>query len=201
MAVDYRDTAKRLADQRSKEEPILKILTQIATDYHNAHTYLGKDGYVCGDMACDVWDMIISKGIHAKIEIGNVEQDIESTREANHAWVIVDVAPGKQVAVEATGGFLVYPEQNKRYFYGHAFGDPRDFKEYVRLLKKFREARERGRQVGESYNEMVAQYNSATGPARTALKSLLEQRKAVLNQLHSDFQDCQRELDSLLANK
>jgi len=62
--------------------------------------------------------------------VGNVEKDMRSLEEANHAWVLAEVAPGEWLAVEATGGFVVFQNENGRYYIGRIFSSPREFKEF-----------------------------------------------------------------------
>ncbi len=117
------------------------VLSKIVSDYHKAHTYIGKqngaddDIYVCGDMACDVWDMVQKAGINAKVAIGNVDADIKSFRDANHAWVLAETTPGNWLALEATGGFVVNGAENKRYYnHAHGFPTPKEFREYIEII-------------------------------------------------------------------
>src|SRR5438093_12376543 len=104
----YKQAAKEIARQQSSPEAKnVKIVSQIVSNYHRTHTYIGKDIFVCGDMASDVWNMVQTKGINAKILIGNVERSISSPLEVNHAWVLAEVSPGSWLALETTGGFVV----------------------------------------------------------------------------------------------
>ena len=105
------------------------ILSQIVADYCRSHTYSKEEWFVCTDMACDVWNMVKTKGIPAKIQVGNVQSDIDSLSAANHAWVLAEASPGKWVALEATAGRLVYADENPRYYRGWSFDNPRKFKE------------------------------------------------------------------------
>jgi hypothetical protein len=107
----------------------IAILSQIVSDYCKSHTYSKQDSFVCVDMACDVWDMVKTKGIPAKIQVGNVESDIGSLSAANHAWVLAEASPGIWVALETTAGRLVYADENPRYYRGWSFDNPRTFKE------------------------------------------------------------------------
>jgi hypothetical protein len=83
------------------------ILAQIVAEYHRTHTYVGNDIYQCVDMASDVWNQVLTKGIEAHVMVGNIEKDIVTLLDANHAWVLAEVSPGKMVALETTGGMLV----------------------------------------------------------------------------------------------
>lgn len=107
----------------------IAILSQIVSDYYRIHTYLKEDKFVCTDMACDVWDIVKTKGIPAKIQVGSVESDIGSLRAANHAWVLAEASPGKWIALETTAGRLVYPDENPRYYRGWSFDSPKKLKE------------------------------------------------------------------------
>ncbi len=112
------------------------IVKGIAQEYHSTHTYLGvqagqsSDIYVCLDMAKDVWNMIKTRGINAVIEVGNVNQDITTIHDVNHAWVLAEVSPMQWLAVETTGGFTVTREENSRYYGGLQFDTPADLKKY-----------------------------------------------------------------------
>jgi transglutaminase-like putative cysteine protease len=123
-----RQIAEDLAAPHQETERIA-ILSQIVGEYRRNHTYLKEEWFVCTDMAIEVWNMVRTKGIPAKIQVGNVGADITSLREANHAWVLAEASPGKWVALEATAGRLVYADENPRYYRGWSFDNPRKLKE------------------------------------------------------------------------
>jgi hypothetical protein len=112
------------------------IVKGIAQEYHRTHTFLGTQTgqsaniFVCVDMSKDVWDMIETQGIHAQIRIGNIDKDKPSISEADHAWVMAEVAPEQWLAVETTGGYVVYQTDNPRYYYGWTFNTPADLSKY-----------------------------------------------------------------------
>jgi hypothetical protein len=107
----------------------ITILSQIVSDYYRNHTYSMEDRFVCSDMACDVWNMVKTKGIPAKIQVGNVESDVETIAKANHAWVLAEACPGKWIALETTAGRLVSADENPRYYRGWSFENPKQYKE------------------------------------------------------------------------
>jgi flagellar basal body-associated protein FliL len=47
----------------------VRIANEIVANYHKTHTYSLNDFYICADMASDVWDMLKTQGINAKIQI------------------------------------------------------------------------------------------------------------------------------------
>jgi len=126
--------AEEVSRQNAQKLEKFKTVSKILSDYHKAHTYIGTDTgaaqniFACGDMACDVWNMVITKGIEAKIMVGNVEKDINSIAEVNHAWVMAEVFPGKWLALETTGGYVVSPD-HARYYHGYMFSNPKEFKD------------------------------------------------------------------------
>ena len=125
--------ARQEADAREAgdtEQEKIAILRQIVADYRKSHTYSMADRFVCADMACDVWDMVKTKGLEAKIQVGNIERDITSVSEANHAWVLAETSSGKWLALETTAGQVIYRNQNPRYYSGWSFDNPGAFKKF-----------------------------------------------------------------------
>lgn len=121
----------------SPEETKVRKLKKIVEDYHKTHTYSLPDLFVCADMAIDVWDIVETQGIHAIIKVGNVNRDINTIQEANHAWVMAEIKPNQYVALETTGGYLVCDTpsfcsvNNDRYLFGWKFDNPKDFKDNI----------------------------------------------------------------------
>jgi hypothetical protein len=118
------------ADTSDLDRQKTEVLATLTSDYHKNHTYFLEDKFVCVDMACDVWDMVRTKGFPAKIQIGNVNRDINSITEADHAWVLAEVSPGKWLALETTAGRAVLLQENPRYYRGWSFDNPKKYKEF-----------------------------------------------------------------------
>jgi hypothetical protein len=105
--------------------------------YHETHIYSEYDFFVCSDMALDVWDMLKAQGISAVIQIGNVKTPTDNITEADHAWVLAEVSLGKYLALETTGGYAVWPEENPLYYSGWAFHNPQEYKRFVKLEQQY----------------------------------------------------------------
>jgi len=176
-----------------------QLLSQIVSDYHRDHTYRKDDSFVCGDMASDVWNIVQTKGISAKIMIGNVERDVTSPRDYNHAWVLAELSAEESLALEATGGYVVRYEENARYYSGHAFSTPRQLKEYSSLAQQSNAANLKYNNAVDDYNQMVGQYNSADAGRRIWLDRELVQRKAIANQRKADLNELDGRLRTLLS--
>ena len=122
---------ERVAGENPSEEAgKIRILSDIVSDYHRNHTYIDGGVFVCGDMACDVWNMVKTKGIAAKIQVGNVDRHITSLHEANHAWVMAETSPGCWLALETTAGRVVHRNENEEYYSGWSFANPKEFREF-----------------------------------------------------------------------
>jgi hypothetical protein len=119
-------------------------LQKIVREYRLSHTYSIADLFVCADMSIDVWNILKTKRINARIMAGRVDLDInnlnglEYISNINHAWVVAEPQAGMAVPLETTGGFVVAPDKpNYRlYLEGLDFGNPRSFKEFIELRSR-----------------------------------------------------------------
>lgn len=109
----------------------------IVERYHETHIYSEYDFFVCSDMALDVWDMLKAQGINAIIQIGNVKSGAKDITDADHAWVLAEVSPGSYLALETTGGYAVWGDDNPLYFKGWSFDNPREYKRFVELKHEY----------------------------------------------------------------
>jgi len=157
----------------SREATNIAVLGEIVADYKSKNTYIGKqtgaetDIYVCVDMAMAVWNQVKTRGIEALILIGNVTQDMHSIFDANHAWVLAEVRPGLYLALETTGGFVEYESQHPEYYFGHAFANPKELKEFVALLSELDTARRKFSEATDSYDSSPSPSTLAVLEART----------------------------------
>lgn len=139
----------------TQTEKNIQICEELVVEYHRTHTYYGADIYVCGDMACDVWNMLKTRGINAKIALGNVQREATHFTDANHAWVLAEVSPNGWLALEATGGYVVWPKDNSLYYRSWNFYTPKQFREYLALLRQYAAP-----QTVEDRNEIIRKINA-----------------------------------------
>lgn len=147
------------------------IVEKIVSDYYNTHTYSKVDLFVCSDMSIDVWNLVKTKGINAKICAGNIEKNISNYKtreyfnEINHAWVIAETSPFRYVALEPTGGYLVWGEnrsadeesvENGLYYEGFCFDNPAEFKRFIELREDYLIVCGEADQMIEYWNENYA---------------------------------------------
>ncbi|QYZ79473.1 PEGA domain-containing protein [Methanofollis formosanus] len=138
-------------------EANVAVVREIVETYRETHTYSDADFFVCADMALDVWNMIETRGIDAKIAIGDVERSGEELHEADHAWVLAETSPGVWTALETTGGFVV--DDDEQYQEGWFFDTPRGFKEFIDLSNRYNAGVEQYDDLEKRYNRKVERYN------------------------------------------
>jgi TPR repeat protein len=198
--IRFAEATKTLTERSAKSSEFIATLTGIVSDYHKTHTYLtnatGDSIYVCGDMACDVWNMVISKGINARIVVGDVKEDITSVAQAKHAWVLAEISDGEWLALEATGGYVVRLNENKKYFFGCSFSTPKEYRDFEHMKRQFNDALLKGRGAEDSYNKLVAEYNGADKNGKVSLKDLLQQQAGVLNDRVSELTQLKTGMDT-----
>lgn len=151
----------------SPSDTNIRILKEIVASYHATHTYSLPDFYVCADMALDVWNMVRTRGIPAKIAVGNVGQAAAKVNEYNHAWVVAEYSPGDWIAMETTGGYLVPNEVG--YYRGIFFETPKDFKTYLDLMKDYNSEVSRIAAIAKDYNAKVEEYNTESAKLNAAV--------------------------------
>lgn len=175
----------------------LERLQKIVRDYHSSHTYSKDDLFVCVDMAIDVWNILKTKRIAAKIMAGRVDQDITHLNglqyigQINHAWVVAEPLPGAAVPLEITGGFVVTPDMpNYRlYFEGPDFSSIKAFKGFIELRSKAFDTCQQVHAMEDHFNATFA--GRPVTEDAIAYKGRLEQKAQdcveVLSQLQKVF--------------
>jgi len=184
----------------SQTERNIRIANEIVANYHKSHTYTLTDFYVCGDMASDIWDMLKTEGINAKINVGNIDKEVTSFSDANHAWVLAEVGPNQYLALEATGGYSVKKTDNPRYYSGWSFYNPKQLKDYEQLLKQHSVALNKYNSALNDYNAIVSQYNNAGLLSRISLKGQVEDKALILEQRSQDLNQIIQQIMGLLMS-
>lgn len=144
----------------SQEDTNIRVLRQIVEDYHKIHTYSLYDYFVCADMAQDVWNIVETQGMRALLVAGNIKNPDAGWKDYDHAWVIVEAAPRQWIALETTGGFLVYKNNNLNYYRGIFFENPKDLKTNMDLRRDYNNEIERSSAIVSQYNAKVSEYNA-----------------------------------------
>lgn len=181
------------------EEKSIQISKEVVEEYHQNHSYYGENIFVCGDMANDVWNMLKTRGINAKIQIGNVNKDDAALFESNHAWVLAEVSANKWLALETTGGYLVYFKNNPRYYRGWCFYTPKQFKEYLQLLTQYTDQLSKYNDATKQYDYLISQYNQANILKNATLYDQVKTQDTIVKQRINDFNEVISKMMALLT--
>jgi hypothetical protein len=192
---------KELPGLQEKEK--IGLLYNILKDYHSKHTYErgNRDVFVCVDMANDVWNIVRTKGFNAKIQAGNLDKDIDSIADANHAWVLAEVSPGTWVALETTAGEIVYREDNPRYYFGHTFADSGAVKEYQALAREYNTVLVKYNAAVDEYNRLLERYKNANSYTQASMENRLMEKKGEAESRKKDLREILQKLNSLLLER
>jgi hypothetical protein len=159
-------------DGWSRNPDNIEIVEHVVADYHEDHTYILEDFFVCSDMAIDVWNLVKTKGVNAQICAGNIDEDIFRKTDwdyvlgnMNHAWVLAETSPFSWLALETTGGYVVWGEGNGDYgdvendlYYSSkiCFPNPKDFKEFITLRDRYFDVCTEANYLTDWWNDEVA---------------------------------------------
>ena len=176
----------------------VRICEEVAKQYHETHTYVKNDVFDCDNMACDVWNMLKTKGVNAKIVVGNVDLDKYNMEDWNHAWVIAEIAPDKWLAIECTEGYIVYEKDNPRYYRGHFFNNPKSLRDFNQLYTTYQTQLNEYDAAINFYNALVDEYNDVDYYTRAYLKSGLQVAKLEMEQKERDLDTTKAKLDAVL---
>lgn len=172
----------------------MKIIEQIAAQYHQNHSYTLEADFVCLDMAIDVWNQLITHGIEAKIMGGNIRENITAwnfrqlARESDHAWVVAWIGPREKVAIETTEGKIIKPDMPNAsvYFKGIEFDSPAQIKHFELLRRKMNDACRAAQDLINEWNQNIS---VKPMPAAEAIagKSRIEQKKQECENIYREL--------------
>ena len=178
----------------------LEELSGIAVEYRKTHSYSLLDLFVCTDMSIDVWNIIETRGIAALICAGNIDEAPRNHSNyediifsMDHAWVLAEPSPGSSIAVETTGGYLVYPKgraiaggvENDLYYSGACFPSPKEFKDFLDLRNRYFDSCRQYSQFAQFWNDNYA--GRGASPESTKYKGRLEAKQEECRQFTSEL--------------
>ena len=170
----------------------------VVKNYHDTHVYSEYDLFVCGDMASDVWNMLKAQGIESVIAIGNIDASIGDIVQSNHAWVLAEVSPGENLALETTAGRVVSKSENARYYRGWTFSSPAGLKSNNELVREYEVRVGIRNEINDKANEVLEEHNRATNQATAdKLKAVYEKLVELRESQEAGLDDIKAELNSL----
>lgn len=174
------------APAESLEERNVRISEEIVKKYHETHVNNESEMVECGDMACDLWEMLENEGIHTKIMIGRLDREVANLSEADHAWVVAEIAPNTWLALDPTEG---QSATNPLYYSGWHFATPTDFRRYEQLLTQFNDQSSKYGTERLKYQRMVEEYNIAGILTKIEMNDEVQTQRAIVAQRQEEMSD------------
>lgn len=116
----------------------------------------------------------------------------------NHAWVLAEVSPGSWLAVECTGGYIVYSDENEMYYQGLTFSNPGNYRDFLSLYRDWKIKALDYETERSYYNELIKTYNNASQSEQIAMKSGIDVAQRTLHEKEQAFLKTDSELNALL---
>ena len=126
--------------------------------------------------------------------------DSEKIDNLTHAWVLAEVSPDSWLALECTGGYTVSIEENKSYYRGLIFSNPKDYRNFFELYKIWKIQAQDYENERLFYNQMVKTYNNASYSEKTLMKSSMEFAEKSLQEKEKKFLETDSKLKLLLLH-
>lgn len=175
----------------------LETVTNIIEFYHATHAYSKADLFVCSDMASEIWSMLKAQGIDSLICVGDIDISISDILLSTHAWVLADI-DGQYLALETTGGYVVYKKDNPLYYQGWYFDSPADMKSYNELVKEYNVRVTLINQIIVEDQAVVDAHNAASNPTEAAkLKAVHDMLEKLINSQEADLLAIEAEINNL----
>ena len=159
-----RDKAVRDMLDKARRNTRLGEIAAIAAQYHATHTYSMLDYFVCVDMALEMANILKTRNFKPLVVAGTTKTDVSGMepermiRTFDHAWVVVELEPGVNVAVETTAGVVADEKipNFERYYQGLVFENPRQAKDTDVLIRTINEDCKRVGELIEDWNRTKA---------------------------------------------
>jgi outer membrane murein-binding lipoprotein Lpp len=179
-------------------ETTVETVKNIIEYYHDTHAYSAADLFVCSDMAAEVWSMLKAQGIDSLIVVGNKDTAINDIILSDHAWLLAEVGEGQYLAVETTGGYVVYENENPLYYQGWYFDSPADMKSYNELVREYNVRVEIRNYLATEVNKAAEVYNQSSNPTESArLLAVYEKLLEIEAALEADILAVEATINSL----
>ncbi|WP_048065282.1 zinc ribbon domain-containing protein [Methanosarcina acetivorans] len=116
----------------------------------------------------------------------------------NHAWVLAEVSPGSWLAIECTGGYIVYSDENEKYYQGLTFSNPKNYRSFLSLYRDWKIKALDYETEKSYYNELVKPYDNASHSEQVVMRSGIEIAQRTLYEKEKAFLKTDSELNALL---
>lgn len=145
-----------------------------------------------------------SSGSLGEIEIPNRNyaslnlSNSSSIENFNHAWVLAEVSPDSWLAIECTGGYIVYSDENEKYYQGLTFSNPKNYRSFLFLYRDWKIKSLDYESEKAYYNERIKSYNDASSSEQITMESGIEVAQRTLYEKEHAFLKTDSELNALM---
>ena len=115
-----------------------------------------------------------------------------------HAWVLAEVSPGFWLAIECTGGYVVYSNENENYYHGLTFSNPKNYRSFLDLYRDWKMQTMDYENEKLFCNRLAETYNNASYSEKLAMKSSMEIAEDRLREKEQVFLEIDSGLKALL---
>lgn len=115
-----------------------------------------------------------------------------------HAWVMAEVSPGNWLAIECTGGYVVFSEKDEKYYHGLTFSNPKDYRIFLDLYSKWQNQVKDYKNEQLCYNELLNVYDNSNYTEQSNLKGSVKREGEILQEKEETFLKTDSELQALL---
>jgi hypothetical protein len=115
-----------------------------------------------------------------------------------HAWVLAEVSPGNWLAVECTGGYVVHIEEDRKYYSGLTFSNPRNYRSFLELYSNWKTQIKDYEKEREYYNKLLDTYKNVNYYDQAAMEKSIETEEDRLREKEETFLKTDSELQALL---
>jgi len=115
-----------------------------------------------------------------------------------HAWVLAEVSPGYWLAIECTGGYVVYSEEDENYYRGLTFSNPKNYRSFLELYSNWKKQIMDYENERVCCNKLIITYNNASYSEQVAIKRGMKIEEDRLREKEKMFLKTDSEIQALL---
>jgi hypothetical protein len=117
-----------------------------------------------------------------------------------HAWTLAEISPDSWLAIECTGGYVVYSEEDENYYRCLTFNNPKDYRSFLELYRSWKKEIIDYEDERSYYNKFAETYNNASYSEQLAMKSSVETAQVRLQEKKKVLLKTDSELMALLQS-
>lgn len=115
----------------------------------------------------------------------------------NPLWVLGEFSPGLWLAIECTGRYAVYSNENEKYYQGLTFNNLKNYRSFLTLYRDWKTKSLESENERLYYNELINSYHNASLSEQASMESGIEVVQRALQEKEKAFLKTDSELNAL----